>query len=90
MDKFARPKERVTDFRTRYSGIRPSDIKCVAVWAPSWSEPCFWIRMWAWHMLRWTVWRRAGAAVAAPLSRTVLADLYSSKPPAGTRRCSDV
>lgn len=22
MDKFARPKERVTDFRTRYSGIR--------------------------------------------------------------------
>jgi len=27
LDKFARPKERVTDFRTRFSGIRPSDIK---------------------------------------------------------------
>ena len=27
MDKFARPKERVTDFRTRFSGIRPANIR---------------------------------------------------------------
>ncbi len=27
MDKFARPKERVTDFRTRFSGIRPASIR---------------------------------------------------------------
>ena len=26
MDKFVRQKEKVTDFRTKYSGIRPADI----------------------------------------------------------------
>lgn len=26
MDKFVRQKERVTDYRTRYSGIRPEDV----------------------------------------------------------------
>lgn len=34
MDKFARPKERVTDFRTRFSGIRPADIRS----APAFEE----------------------------------------------------
>lgn len=27
MDKFVRPKERITDFRTRYSGVRPIDLR---------------------------------------------------------------
>lgn len=26
MDKFVKQKERVTDYRTRYSGIRPEDV----------------------------------------------------------------
>ena len=27
MDKFVRQKERVTDYRTRWSGIRPEDVR---------------------------------------------------------------
>lgn len=27
MDAYSKPKERVTDFRTRFSGIRPADIR---------------------------------------------------------------
>ena len=27
LDKFVRPGERVTEFRTKYSGVRPADLK---------------------------------------------------------------
>ncbi len=27
LDKFVRPSERVTDFRTRFSGVRAADLK---------------------------------------------------------------
>lgn len=34
MDKFVRPKERITDFRTRYSGVRPTDLR----WAEAFED----------------------------------------------------